>query len=351
VAFRDLYNVLGVPRTASQDDIKKAYRRLALQWHPDRTNNDADGETRFKEVTLAYKVLSDPEERARYDRLGPLYTADGRPPRPEDLNDTISGVVGRWFGRRDQKGDDLRYTLTVSLEEVATGSTRRITVPRRARCGACGGDGAAPGGKRTCEVCAGSGRSKGVLLRTECFHCDGRGYTVTDPCGTCGGDGRVQLDEAIDITLPAGVATGQKLRVAGKGNAPVGAGPAGDLFVIVHVADHPLFVRRGEDLVCELPTTFSELALVADVSVPTLDGSTTIRVPAGTPPGRIFRLGGRGLPRIGKAGRGDLHIQVALEVPEALAPEQRAALQAWAGTLATDAHPRRRRFDDAVKAR
>ncbi len=348
---RDLYNVLGVSRSASQDDIKKAYRKLALQWHPDRTNNDLDGAARFKEVTFAYKVLSDPEERARYDRLGPLYTADGRPPRPEDLNETVTSVVGRWFGRRDAKGADLRYTLTVTLEEVAGGTTQRITVPRRARCRACGGDGAAPGGKQTCAVCSGSGRSKGVLLRSDCFHCDGRGYTVTEPCTSCDGEGRVQVDEAIDVVVPAGVATGQKLRVAEKGDAPTGSGPAGDLFVIVHVADHPLFVRRGEDLVCDVPATFAELALGADLRVPTLDGATTIRVPPGTPPGRILRLGGRGLPRLGRSGRGDLHLQLALEVPEQLSADQRAALEAWSRALDPAAHPRRRRFDDAVKAR
>lgn len=352
MAYRDLYNVLGVSRSASQDDIKKAYRRLALQWHPDRTNNDPASSERFKEVSFAYKVLSDPEERARYDKLGPLYTADGRPPRPEDLNETLTGVVGRWFGRRgNQKGEDLRYTLTLSLEEVADGSQRTVIVPRTARCTPCGGDGAAPGGKRSCEVCGGSGRSKGLLIRSDCFHCDGRGFVVVEPCTSCSGKGRIDLSDEIQVTVPPGVATGQKLRVAGKGSAPTGGGPEGDLFVIINVADHPLFVRRGQDLVVELPATFAELALGAEVRVPTLDGATTVRVPPGTPPGRILRLAGRGLPRVGRTGKGDLHLQIALEVPEQLGPEQRQVLDAWSRDLPSQAHPRRRAFDDEVRAR
>jgi molecular chaperone DnaJ len=352
LAYRDLYNVLGIERTASQDEVKKAYRRLALQWHPDRTNNDPDAAARFKEVSFAYKVLSDAEERAKYDRLGPLYTADGRPPRPEDLNETLSGVVGRWFGRKaHKKGEDLKYTLTLSLEEVAAGSQRKVVVPRRARCRTCGGDGAAPGGKQPCNVCDGSGRSKGVLLRGDCFHCDGRGFTVKSACASCDGDGRTPTDDEIQVTVPLGVATGQKLRVAGKGNAPVGSGPEGDLLIVINVADHPLFVRRGEDLVVEMPTTFAELALGAEVTIPTLDGSTTIRIPPGTPPGRIFRLSGRGLPRAGRSGRGDLHVQVALEVPEGLSPVSQADLERWVKSLPHEAHPRRRTFDDAVRAR
>ena len=174
---------------------------------------------------------------------------------------------------------------------------------------------------------------------------------VPRPSETCAADGRVQLDDAIDVMVPAGVATGQKLRVAGKGNAPTGGGPEGDLFVIVNVADHALFVRRGEDLVVDLPATFTELALGAQVRVPTLDGSTTIRVPPGTPPGRIFRLAGRGLPRLGRPGRGDLHLQVALEVPEQLGAQQRADLETWSRSLDPLAHPKRHRFDEAVRDR
>jgi molecular chaperone DnaJ len=298
-------------------------------------------------------VLSDAEERARYDRLGPLYTPDGRPPRPEELNETLTGIVGRWFGRnKNTKGEDLRYTLTLDLEAVSSGTTRRITVPRQVRCATCSGDGAHPhGGRQTCDVCQGSGRSQGRLLRASCYHCDGRGFVVVKPCETCAGKGIVAVDEELEVKVPAGVATGQKLKLSGKGNAPQGEGPEGDLFVVVNVGDHPLFRRRGADVLVDLPLTFAELALGADIAVPTLDGQTSIRIPPGTPPGRIFRLGGRGLPKVGGGPRGDLHLQVSLEVPEALEDPQREALASWSTSLAPDAHPRRQAFDDAVRAR
>jgi molecular chaperone DnaJ len=353
VAYHDLYNVIGVSRSASQDEIKKAYRKLALQYHPDRTGNDLEAAQRFKDITKAYKVLSDSDERARYDRLGMLYTHDGRPPRPDELNETIGAIVGRWFGRnKHQKGDDLRYTLTLDLESVAIGVNREIVAPRTTRCGTCKGDGSAvDNGKQVCTVCTGTGRSQGRLLRTNCYHCDGRGFVVVKPCGDCAGKGLITADEALMVKVPAGVATGQKLKLSGKGNAPSGTGPEGDLYVIINIAEHPLFRRRGEDVLVELPLTFAELALGADVEVPTLDGSTTIRVPPGTPPGRIFRLGGRGLPQVGHTTCGDMHIQVSLEVPEDLEPAQREALETWAHALAPSSHPRRQAFDDAVRAR
>jgi molecular chaperone DnaJ len=353
VAYRDLYNVLGVSRGASQDEIKKAYRALAKQWHPDRTGGDEAAAQRFKDITLAYRTLSDADERARYDRLGPLYTPDGKPPRPEDLEETVQGLVGRFFGRgKPPRGEDLRYTLTVTLEEVAAGATRTLTVPRKARCGTCGGDGADPdGGKQVCDVCNGTGRSKGRLIRATCYHCDGAGFTITRACPTCGGDGVVATEDRVQVRIPPGVASGQKLKLAGKGDAPRGPGEEGDLYVVVNVVEHDLFRRRGADLLVDLPLTFVEIALGADVDVPTLDGRTTIRVPAGTPPGRIFRLSGRGLPQVGGGPRGDIHLQVQVEVPEALGASQREALAAWADALPPEAHPDRRAFDDAVRAR
>lgn len=353
MAYRDLYNVLGVSRGASQDEIKKAYRKLAMQWHPDKTGNDPVAAQRFKDITLAYGVLSDPDERSRYDRLGPLYTEDGRPPRPEDLEQTLSSMVGRWFGRgKPPKGEDLRYTLTLDLEDVYEGTTRKIVVPRRVRCTTCGGDGADPhGGKQVCEVCSGTGRSTGRLLRTSCYHCDGEGFVVTKTCGSCDGEGVIGSEDAIEVVIPPGVATGQKLKLNGKGNAPKGPGPEGDLYVVVNVADHALFRRRGKDVVVDLPLTFAEMALGADVPVPTLDGRTTIRVPPGTPPGRIFRLAGRGLPKVGGGSRGDVHLQVTLEVPEDLDPRQRDELARWSAALSEAAHPRRQAFDQAVRSR
>jgi molecular chaperone DnaJ len=354
VSSRDFYNVLGVPRNASQDDIKKAYRALAMRWHPDRNPGNDEVVQRFKDITEAYRTLSDPERRSRYDRLGPLYTADGRPPRPEDVQQAVGSMFGGFFRRRPAaRGEDLRYTVTVSLEEVAAGSEKEIVVPRRVRCRACGGDGAQPGsGRSKCAACSGSGRATGPrLFRSECYHCEGRGFTVVEKCSTCEGEGRHPVEDALRVRIPAGVATGQKLKIAGKGDAPRGSGSEGDLYVIVSVAEHPLFRRRGDDLIADVPLTFAEATLGADVQVPTLEGTTTIRVPPGTPSGKLLRLGGRGLPRLGQSDRGDLHLQISLEVPEGLSEVQRQQLSAWAGSLSADRHPRRAAFDRATRTR
>lgn len=353
MAYRDLYNVLGVERGASPDEIKKAYRKLARQYHPDRTGGDEAAAQRFKDITLAYQTLSDAEERARYDRLGPFYTPDGRPMRPDELNETVTGLVGRFLGRaRKAPGKDLRFTLTLDLEEVLTGSTRQITVPRRARCGDCGGSGARPGdGTAVCEVCSGTGRAQGRILRTSCYHCDGTGFVIVHPCARCEGEGRLSIEDTLEVVVPEGVATGQKLKLKGKGDAAPGEGKDGDLFVVVNIAEHPLFRRRGEDVLVELPLTFDEVVRGAEVEVPTLDGTTTIRVAPGTPAGRILRLSGRGLPRVGGGARGDLHLQVVLEVPTELTADQQRALSAWAASLAASSHPRRKAFDDAVRER
>ncbi len=352
MSHRDYYNVLGVPRNASADEIKKAYRQLALRWHPDRNPDNEEAAQRFKDITAAYHTLNDPEKRARYDRLGPLYTADGRPPRPEELNEVVGSFLGGLFRRKsDSKGEDLRYTVRVSLEEVSIGAEKELTIPRKIRCRTCGGDGANPnGGRETCKICNGTGRSTGPrVFRSECYHCDGKGFKVLKTCEPCSGEGRYTHDDVLKVKIPPGVATGQKLRVKGKGDAPAGSGVEGDLFVIVNVADHPLFRRRGDDILVEIPMTFPELALGADVTVPTLEGTTAIRVPAATIPGKMFRLGGRGLPKAG--GRGDLHLQVVLDVPEQLTEEQRLALARWAQNLAPSDHKRRHAFDQALKER
>jgi molecular chaperone DnaJ len=354
VSQRDFYNVLGVPRNAGQEDIKKAYRTLAMRWHPDRNPENDEVVQRFKDITEAYRTLSDPDKRARYDRLGPLYTADGRPPRPEDMTEMVGTVFGNLFRRRPaQPGEDLRYTVTVTMEEVASGVEREIVVPRRVRCRKCGGDGADPdGGRETCAACGGTGKATGPrLFRTECYHCDGRGWKVKKTCSACDGDGRQSVEDALKVRIPAGVATGQKLKIKGKGDAPRGSGQEGDLFVIVSVADHPLFRRRGDDVLVEVPLTFVEAALGADIDVPTLEGRTTIRVPQGTPAGKIFRLAGRGLPRLGRAERGDLHLQVTLEIPERLAGDDKDALVRWAKSLSAGSHPKREAFGAAVEQR
>lgn len=353
MATRDYYNILGVERAATPDEIKKAYRSLARRWHPDHNPADADAEERFKDITEAYRTLSDPDKRTRYDRLGPLYTEDGRPPRPEDLNEVVGTMWNNLFRRKSApRGEDLRYTMSVTLEEVASGTEKEIVVPRFVRCRTCGGEGADPEGRETCEVCRGTGRATGPrLLRSDCYHCEGRGFKVTKTCPDCGGDGKRGVEDALRVKVPAGVATGQKLKVPGKGNAPRGNGETGDLFVIVSVADHPLFRRRGDDVMLELPLTYAELVLGAEVAVPTLEGRTTIRIPPSSPPGKVLRLAGRGLPHVGRSSRGDLHIQLGLEVPAGLDPAQADALTAWSGALPKAAHPRRATFDTLVEDR
>ena len=211
-------------------------------------------------------------------------------------------------------------------------------------------DGANPeGGRKPCSYCEGSGKASGPrLFRSTCYHCEGRGFSVESACPTCNGEGLVSRDDGVKFKIPTGVATGQKVKLTGKGNAPVGSGEEGDLFVIVNVADHPLFRRRGDDLLVELPLTYAELALGSDVTVPTLEGTTTIRIPAGSEPGKILRLAGRGLPRVNRSGRGDLHLQIVLEVPDNLDPAQSDALADWAGSLPTEKHPKRAAFDRAV---
>jgi len=355
MAGRDYYNVLGVTRDASPEAIKKAYRALAMRFHPDRNPNDPVAEQRFKDISEAYQVLSDAEQRARYDRLGPLFTANGRPPTPEDMNEAVGTMWSNLFRRnaKRERGEDLRYTLSVSLEDVVGGITRTIIVPRAVRCARCGGERAEPvDGRAKCERCDGTGRSSGPrLFRSACYHCDGLGYVVVKPCTACSGDGRVQLEDSIAVKVPAGVATGQKLKVTGRGNSPRGTGPEGDLFVIVSVAEHPIFRRRGDDLLAELPLSFAELTLGADITVPTLEGTTTIRIPSGTEPARIFRLAGRGLPTLGRNQRGDLHLQVHLELPTGLDAHGQSELRRWADALPASTHPRRAAFMAAVQGR
>jgi molecular chaperone DnaJ len=355
LARRDYYAVLGVEKDASADDIKKSFRALALQYHPDRNPEDVDAEQRFREIVEAYQTLSDAEERSRYDRLGPFYRPDGRPPTAEDLNAFLAETFTGLFRRRRAagRGEDLRYTLTVSLEDVASGTERTVEVNRMGRCRRCEGTGGDPDeGRRACDACEGSGNaSNRRLFRSSCPRCDGRGFVVVKRCSRCGGDGRHEQREQLRVRVPAGVATGQKLKLKGKGNDPADDGATGDLLVLVNVEDHPLFQRRGPDLYCEVPVLYTEAALGADLRVPTLKGSTRIRIPAGTPSGKLFRLSGRGLQGLGGRSQGDLHIKVVVEVPESLGPAERAAIEELAGRLQAQAHPRRSAYDQLIDER
>ena len=355
MASRDYYAALGVSRKASSDEVKKAFRSLALRHHPDRNPGDEGAQGRFREISEAWHTLGDPERRARYDRLGPLYRADGKPPTPEELNQFVSEALSGLFRKRRPggRGDDLRYTLSVSLEEIAAGTERLIEVHRQIHCKRCKGDGAEPGvGKIDCSACEGSGKVPGRrLFRSTCPHCDGQGFVVVNRCKTCDGAGLLTSKDSLKVKIPPGIATGQKLKLRGKGNIPKSGGDPGDLFVLVDVSEHALFTRRGADLVCEVPLLFTEAALGARLVVPTLTGTTTIRVPPGTPNGKVFRLGGRGLKRSDKKGSGDLHIKIRVEIPITLSEEQKAALTSLSETMTSEAYPDRKEYDREVQAR
>lgn len=358
-ARRDYYAILGVDRNADPEDIKKAFRALAMRYHPDRNPDDEDAAQRFREVMEAWECLGDAEQRYRYDRLGPFYRPDGRPPSPEDVSAVVSETIAGLFRRRPppEKGEDLRYSLAISLEEAALGVERTIEVRRSGPCRRCTGTGAEPdGGSRVCDQCGGSGQGgRGRLLRSECPRCDGQGYVVVQKCAHCEGKGRVEGVDSLKVRVPAGVATGQKLKLRDKGNLPRrGRGKPGDLLVLIEVAEHDLFRRRGGDLFCEVPITVTEAALGTELTVPTLDGRTTIRVPAGTPSGQVLRLAGRGLPGLGEGGRGrrgDLHYKVVVEVPTALSAEDRKLLQELGRSLGHAAYPRRSAYDAQIKGR
>lgn len=352
---RDYYETLGVPRDCSQDELKKAFRGLALKFHPDRNPDDPDAELRFREIAEAYGVLSDPEQRGRYDRLGPFFRPDGRPPSPEDVSEMLGAALAGLFKKKKRagKGDDLRYTLSISLEQVARGTEQDITLVRRCGCGRCSGHGAEPeGGRVDCEACEGTGKSAARrIFRSDCPRCDGTGKRVVKPCKKCNGAGVLDQKETLKVRIPPGVATGQKLKLRGKGNRPKGGGKTGDLYVLVAVDEHPVFRRRGADLFAEAPLTFAEAALGTELTVPTLDGTTRIRIPAGTPAGKIFRLAGRGLISGRSRKPGDLHIKVDVEVPTVLDADQEAALRRLASALPAADHPRRKAFDAALADR
>lgn len=349
MADRDYYNVLGLPRDADAEQIKRAYRRLAMRWHPDRNAGDAIAEIRFKQVHEAYRVLSDPLERARYDRMGPLFEPDGQPLDPDRLRATVRRAWADLVGRKT-RGDDVQYTVRLTLEEAAAGQQREILVPRQVRCPDCKGLGAPPAQRHVCEVCGGTGTARN-LLRSRCFHCGGKGFIIDTPCETCGGRCVVEREEAIRVKVPPGVDTGTRLRVADRGHEPAGDGPAGDLFVVVDVGPHALFTRRGVDVTVTIPLSLAEAVLGADVPVPTLSGSTWIRIPPGTPHGHVLRLRGRGMPRTSGQGAGDLLATIEIELPEGLGQDAQQALARWAEGLDDSQHPRRGAFRKAVEAR
>lgn len=365
---RDFYDVLGVPRTASEQDIKSAYRKLALKYHPDRNPGDKAAEERFKEAAEAYAVLADAEKRARYDRFGHAGVSGAAgaggvdPTIFADFQD-IFGGLGDVFGFGDifgggrrrggpQRGADLRYDMEIAFEQSARGAETTIQIPRHETCEACKGSGAAPGSAPTvCSQCRGSGQLRYqqgffTVART-CGQCRGTGKVIAKPCATCHGQGTTEQQRKLTVKIPAGIATGQRLRLTGEGEAGTQGGPPGDLYVVVHVLEHEFFQRDGNDLHCEIPLTFTTLALGGDITVPGVDGEETLRVPEGTQTGATFRLKGKGMPDVGGRGKGDLLVTVQAVTPKKLTRDQRKLLEQLAETLPAQKFEPRRREDDA----
>jgi molecular chaperone DnaJ len=346
---RDYYEVLGVPRNASEQEIKSAYRRLALKHHPDRNPGDAQAEERFKEAAEAYGVLGDADKRRRYDAYGHAAVSGagaGQGFDPTIFSD-FSDILGDFFGfgdafgrrRGPRRGSDLRYNLDVSFEEAAFGTEAQIRIPRQERCGACSGSGAAPGTKPvTCPTCRGAGQvtfQQGFFsVARTCSHCRGAGRIVAEPCKSCRGEGHVAVERTLQIRIPAGVDNASQLRIGGEGEPGALGGPAGDLYVVLRVADHAFFKRDGTHLVCEMPVGVAQAALGATIEVPTLDGGKAkLSIPEGTQSGTVLRLRGQGIPSLGGRGRGDLHVLVRVVVPKHLNAEQRRLFEQLAKTL------------------
>ena len=354
MSSRDYYAVLGVPRDASEATIKKAYRKLAMESHPDR-NKESGAEERFKEITEAYEVLRDPEQRAMYDRYGEAGVRGAGPAAGGfthfDLSEALNifmrdfgglGGFDAFFGggerarRERHRGQDLKVTLKLSLAEVATGTTKRVKVRTLDRCATCGGTGAAPGTKvTTCGTCQGSGEvrraARSMLGQfvsvSPCPTCGGEGTVVQHPCPKCQGDGRVRAERELEINVPAGVADHHYLTMRGHGVPGPRNGPPGDLIAVLDIAEDSRFERHQDDLLYDLAVSFTQAALGAEVQVPTPYGEATVKIQPGTQTGAVYRLRGKGLPRVGEGGRGDLHVRVHVWTPVKLTAEQRAVLE------------------------
>jgi molecular chaperone DnaJ len=365
VQKRDYYEVLGVARGATEPELKSAYRKLAHQYHPDKNPGDHQAEERFKEVSEAYAVLSDPDKRARYDRFGHV---NGQNPfegfgfggaGAASINEIFGDLFGEMFGggRRTRgrgRGSDLRYHLEISFEEAAFGTTARIEIPRPRRCEPCHGSGARPGtSPRTCPTCHGAGEvrvSTGFLtMARTCPGCGGAGRVIAEKCESCGGTGAVREQAHVEVRVPPGVDTGTRLKLSGEGEPAPAAGAApGDLYVVVQVREHPIFQRQDHDVLCEMPIAFTQAALGAQIDVPTLDGPVRMKVPAGTQSGKVFRLRNRGVPTLGGNGRGDQHVRVVVETPTHLTKEQRELLERFAAASGEETNPHTRSFWDKV---
>lgn len=353
---RDYYEVLGVDRSASSQDLKSAYRKVALKFHPDRNPGDKQAEDSFKEASEAYEVLSDPEKRAKYDRFGHAENMfegfGGQGFSAATINEIFGEIFGFNTGRGRRggpsRGADLRYNVSVAFEEAAFGAEIQFKIPRPKPCQACDGTGSKSKDRRTCPTCGGAGEvrfTQGFFaVSRSCTHCSGAGRVVTDPCGECRGAGKLESETQLSVKIPKGIDSGQRLRLEGQGEPGELGGPPGDLHVVVHVREHPIFVREDFEVYCEVPISFAQAALGASIEVPTLDGKMKMKIPAGTQTGKVFAIRGKGIPHLQGSGRGDQHVRVVVETPTQLSAKQRDLLEKFADASGDDCHPQSRSF-------
>lgn len=375
---RDYYEVLGVSKTATQDELKKAYRKLARKYHPDLNKDNPEAAEKFKECNEAYSVLSDEQKRAQYDQFGPeAFENGGMGGGPgaggfggfggfggsgmEDIFDMFFGGQGRG-GRSNnagpQRGADLRYDMEITFEEAAFGVEKEISLKRAERCEHCHGEGAEPGSKvETCPECHGSGYVRftqntmfGQMVNERpCSRCHGEGKIISNPCKECGGSGTVKKTKKLKVKIPAGVDNGSRLRVGGEGEAGFKGGPSGDLYVYLYVKPHKFFERDGTTVLCEVPINIVQATLGAEIKVPTLDGQVTMKVPEGTQPGKVMRLKGKGIPSLRGGGRGDQLVRMKVVVPTKLTDKQKDALQKFADISKDNINPEEKSFLNKVK--
>ncbi|NDU86052.1 MAG: molecular chaperone DnaJ [Ferrovum sp.] len=370
---RDFYEVLGVNRDASDEEIKKAYRKLAMKHHPDRNPDNAKAEAQFKEVKEAYEILSDADKRAAYDRYGHAGVDQqaGAGPGSAGFNgmgggfsDAFGDIFGDIFGGGRggarpggaYRGADLRYNLEIGLEEAARGTETKIRIPSLENCGTCKGSGAKPGtSATTCTTCGGQGQvrmQQGFFsIQQTCPVCHGSGKTIASPCPDCNGAGRVRKQKTLSVKIPAGIDHGDRVRLAGEGEPGQSGGPAGDLFVVVQIRPHTVFQREGSDLHCEMPISFGVAALGGEIGIPTLEGQAKLKIPPETQTGQVFRLRGKGIKALRGSGHGDLMCHVVVETPVKLTEVQKELLrQLEQGTSGNDTHsPRTKSFMDKVR--
>jgi len=368
-AKRDYYVVLGVERQTTVEEMKKAYRKLAVKYHPDKNPGNKEAEEQFKEVSEAYEVLSNPDKRAAYDRFGHAAFSQGMGSGGmggmhdpfEVFREVFGGAGGGVFGsifeeafgmsERSERGRgaDLRYDIQITFEEAARGCEKEISLTKPETCSSCDGSGAERGSSVTaCPACRGSGQvfaTRGFFsVAQACPRCRGNGQVIEKPCTKCHGQGRVEKSSKIKIKIPAGIDDGSRLRSSGQGEGGIRGAPPGDLYIVVHVKPHEIFARDGIHLFCEVPISFAKAALGGDLKVPTLEGTSVLKIPAGTASGKVFRIKGKGVPHLQGRGTGDLHIKVYVEVPAKLNTEQRAKLQSFADSCNEETHPQEQSF-------